>query len=162
MDHYGGISILGRLFVNWSKNIYLKYKLFIFSSLCMLVSMTMLQFLNVLTCSPLHLFSGASKWIRYCPYSLQQTITLAYLLEINTLGRDYSNLKLISSTYTRFIVENKDNNWCNKKGLFWHYILVSAKRVLCILGHRLNKVNWHGTWLLPRQVFDNKVFYNIF
>ena len=51
VDHYGGISIFQPLCVNWSTNIYLKYKLFIFSSLCMLVSMAMLQFLNALTCS---------------------------------------------------------------------------------------------------------------
>ena len=30
---------------------------------------------------------------------------------------------LYSSTHTRFIVENRDNIWCNKKeGLFWQYI----------------------------------------
>ena len=34
----GGISVLGRLFFNWSMSIYTKYKLFIFSSLCILLS----------------------------------------------------------------------------------------------------------------------------
>ena len=133
--------MLGRLFVNWSTTIYLKYKLFIFSGLCMLESMTMLQFLNVLTGSLIAPFFRCIKLHQI--FSLFSTIkiNLAYLLEINIVGRDYSNLKLISSTYTRFIVENKGNNWCNKKGLFWHYILVSAKRVLCILGHSFKKVN---------------------
>ena len=59
-------------------------------------------------------------------------ITPVQALDIDIFGRDYSNLNnpipflpkmLISNTYTRFIVENRDNIWCNKKeGLFWHCI----------------------------------------
>ena len=43
---------------------------------------------------------------------------------------------LISGTYTRFIVENRDNIWCNKKeGLFWHYIFKKniLPRIFCNL-----------------------------
>ena len=51
-----GISILRRLFVNYRTSIYLIYKVFHLSSLCMLVSITMLQFENALTCSLITLF----------------------------------------------------------------------------------------------------------
>ena len=58
-------------------------------------------------------------------------------------------MKLISSTYTRFIAENKDNIQCNKKGLFCTTfqinilprILVSAKRVLYNVAHIFKKIN---------------------
>ena len=56
-------------------------------------------------------------------------INLAQALDINIFERDYSNLnnpipsKDINLQYTRFIVENRDNIWCNKKeGFFWHDI----------------------------------------
>ena len=57
------------------------------------------------------------------------TINLAQALGLNNFGKDYSNLntpipsKDINLQYTRFIVENRDSIWCNKKeGLFWHCI----------------------------------------
>ena len=60
------------------------------------------------------------------------TITLVQALNINIFGRDHLNLNnpipsllkmLIFNTYTRLIVENRDNIWCNKKEeLFWHCI----------------------------------------
>ena len=63
------------------------------------------------------------------------TITLVQALNINIFGRDHLNLNnpipsllkmLIFNTYTRLIVENRDNIWCNKKEeLFWHCIFLS-------------------------------------
>ena len=81
----------------------------------------------------------------------------------------------------RFIAENKNNIWCNKKGHFWHYIFkkiltriflkFSGKRVLNSLGQIFSNVN-RGmiqkpdeveTWLSLRQVFEKiYVFYYIF
>ena len=54
-----------------------------------------------------------SLWHQMLP--LFSTINLVYVLKIDISGRDYSNFPkvLISSKYSRFIVENRDNIWCN-------------------------------------------------
>ena len=119
----GCISVLVRLFFNWSMSIYSKYKLFnLQQSLYTVVHL--LQFLNGVICSLITLFF---KCIKLHQILLQfSTVNLAQVLDINILRRDYSHLNNpISSTYTRFIVENRDNIWWNKKeGLFWHYIFL--------------------------------------
>ena len=109
----GCISVLVRLFFNWSVSIYWKYKFFIYSSLSIV---------------SLHFFLSASNCIRYCPNSLQYILHKHWILisleEIIQIWIIPSFPKiLISSTYTKFIVENRDNISCNKKEeLFWHYI----------------------------------------
>ena len=121
----GCVSVLVRLFFNWSMGIYSKNTFFIFSSLCILVSIC--QFLSVVICSLIMLFY---KCIKLHPILSQfSTIILAQALGINISGGDYSNLKNpilskdINIQYTRFIAEYTDIIWCNKKeGLFWHYI----------------------------------------
>ena len=47
--------------------------------------------------------------------TLFSKINFAYVLEINIFGRNYSNLPkiLFSSKHARFIIENRDNIWCN-------------------------------------------------
>ena len=87
----------------------------------------LLQFLNAVICSLITLFFKCIKLHQIL--SQFSTINLAQALDINIFERDYSNLnnpipsKDINLQYTRFIVENRDNIWCNKKeGLFWHYI----------------------------------------
>ena len=102
-----------------------KIHFFFFFSLCILVSIC--QFLNVVIFSLIILFY---KGIKLHPILSQfSTIILAQELAINIFGGDYSNLKNpvlskdINIQYTRFIAENTDIIWCNKKeGLFWHYI----------------------------------------
>ena len=87
----------------------------------------LLQFLNAVIFS---LITLSFKYIKLHQILSQfSTINLAQVLSINIFGRDYSNLnnpipsKDVNLQYTRFIVENRDNIWCNKKeGLFWHYI----------------------------------------
>ena len=56
---------------------------------------------------------------------------------------------LISSTYTRFIVENRDIIWCNKKGLVWHYIFWK------------NILPWNFFNLVPRVSFAPKCTFSI-
>ena len=85
------------------------------------------------------------------------TITFAQVLDIIIFEGDYSNLNnpflpktLISSTYTRFMVENRENICCNKKGLLplhflkkyptYDFFKFSAKRVLCTQVYIFNKV----------------------
>ena len=87
----------------------------------------LLQFLNAVICSLITLFFKCIKLHQIL--SQFSTITLAQALGINIFWRDYSNLnnpipsKDINLQYKRFIVENRDNIWCNKKEwLFWHYI----------------------------------------
>ena len=63
----------------------------------MLVPSTMLHLLNALTCSLFTLFFQV------------HPIASDIVPILDILGRDNLNLKLIFSTYTRFIVENKDN-----------------------------------------------------
>ena len=89
------------------------------------------QFVTVFKCCNLHYtVISPSNCIRYCPYSLQKILhkhwVLISLEEIIQIWIIPSLPKiLISGTYTRFIVENRDNIWCNKKeGLFWHYIFL--------------------------------------
>ena len=72
----------------------------------MLVPITMLHFLNALTCSLITLFFQV------------HTIGSDIVPILDILGRDNSNLKLISSTYRRFILEKKDNIWGNKRNNF--------------------------------------------
>ena len=124
----GCISGLVRFFFNWIMSIYSKYKLFIFSSLSILVSICYnFQMLQLFVVS-FNFFSSASHWIRYCPNSLQHILHKHWILlsleEIIEIWIIPSLPKiLISDPYTRFIVENRDNIWCNKKErLFWYYI----------------------------------------
>ena len=94
---------------------YSKYKLFHLQK-SLYAGVHLLQFLNALSCSPITFFLKCIKLHQMLP--LFFTVNLAYVLEINNLPKI-----LVSSTYTRFIVESRDKIWCNKKGLFWHYIL---------------------------------------
>ena len=122
------ITVLVRLFFNWSMNIYSKYQIFIFSTFYILVSICH-KILNAVICSLITLFFKCIKLHQVlCQFS---TIDLAQALGINIFGKDYSNLnnpihsKDINLHCTRFIVENKDNIWCNQKEvLFWHYIFL--------------------------------------
>ena len=134
----GCISVFLRFFFNWSMRIYSKYKLFIFSSLCIL-----LQFLNAAICSLITLFFKCSKEHQILPQF--STINLTQVMHINIFGRDYLNLnnpipsKDINLQYTRFIVENRDNIWCSKKeGLFWHNIFKA--NILPTLWQRIDLV----------------------
>ena len=80
----------------------------------------LLQFLNAVICS---LSTRFFKCIKLHQILSQfSTINLAQALDIKIFERDYSNLNnpisskdSISGTYLRFIVENRDNFWCNKK-----------------------------------------------
>ena len=92
-----------------------KITFFVFSSLCILV----LQFLNVVICSLITLFYKCIKLHQIL--SQFSTINLAQELGINIFRGDYSNLnnsilsKDINLQYTRFIAENTNKIWCNKK-----------------------------------------------
>ena len=81
----GCISVFLRFFFNWSMRIYSKYKLFIFSSLCIL-----LQLLNAVICRLITLFFKCSKGHQILFQFFK--INLAQVLHINIFGRDYSNL----------------------------------------------------------------------
>ena len=81
----GCISVFLRLIFDWSMRIYSKYKLFIFSSLCIL-----LQFLNAAICSLITLFFKCSKGHQILPQF--STINLTQVMHINIFGRDYLNL----------------------------------------------------------------------
>ena len=85
----GCISVLVRLFFNWSMNIYSKYKLFIFSSL-LYTGAHLLQFSNAVICSLITLFFKCIKLHQIL--SQFSTINLAQALDIIIFGRDYSNL----------------------------------------------------------------------
>ena len=79
-----------RLFFNWSKSIYSKYKLFIFTSLCILVFICY-NFLNAVICSLITLFFKCIKLHQIL--SQFSTTNLALALDISIFERDYSNLK---------------------------------------------------------------------
>ena len=90
------------------------------SSVVLVYGVHLLQFLDALICSLIALFPRAWSCIRYCPNSLQKILNKHWILipleEIIQIWIIPSPPKiLIYSTYTRFIVENRDNVWCNKK-----------------------------------------------
>ena len=89
---------------------------FIFSRLCTLVFICYNFY--ALNSSPITSFFKCI--ILQQILSLFSTINLACLLEISILGRfEYSLPKIwISSTYAKFIVENRGNIWCDKKRTF--------------------------------------------
>ena len=125
------ISVLVRLFFNWSMSIYL-FKTQTFSS--SEVFLCQCPFVTIFKCSNLRFhytfFQAhqiASDIVPILPYK-SCICTGDYVF-----GRDYSNLNnvfqiyIFSNTYTRFIVENRDKIWCNKKGtlLVLHFIKIS-------------------------------------
>ena len=92
-DRY--ISFLVTLFFNWSMSIYSKYKLHLQWSLY--TGVHLLQFLNVVICTPIALFF---KYIK--PHQILfrfSAINLAQVLEINIFERDFSNLNNLFQIY---------------------------------------------------------------
>ena len=72
--------------------------------------------------------------------SLFSTMNLAYVLETNIFGKDYWNLNnLFQSTFKRFLVENRDNIWYNKKGN--------------VLALNFKKMSFLGYFLVPKESF---------
>ena len=90
------ISVLGKLFSDWSMNIYSNYKLFPLQS-SLYAGVHLLQLLNALTCSPITSFFMSIKLHQIL--SLFSTINLAHLLEIGIFGRDYSNFNNLFQRY---------------------------------------------------------------
>ena len=133
LKRYGGISVLIRLFFNWSISIYSKYKLSIFSSLCILVPIFYSFYIFYFVASLQ--FASASNL--YQIWSQFSAINLTQVLE----------LKL------RLIVEDRGNIQCNKKMTplalhflrkypIWDFLKkFIAKRALCPQKHIFNKIN---------------------
>ena len=149
----GCISVLVRLFFNWSLSIYSKYKLFIFSKQSLYTGVHLLQFLNAVICSLITLFFKCIKLHQIL--SQFSTINLAQALDINIFERDYSNLNnpipskdinlwYIYKVYCReqgqhLMQQKKKNSFGStflKKISF-----VELKRVICPQGYIFNKVN---------------------
>ena len=85
----GCISVLVRLFFNWSMSIYSKYKLFYIQQ-SLYTGVHLSQFLNAAICILVTLFFKCIKLHQIL--SQCSTINLAQVLSINIFGRDYSNL----------------------------------------------------------------------
>ena len=118
----------------------------------MYASVHLLQILNAKTCSPITLFFMCIK--------LNQILSLFFTINNKPciFTGDYYPRKifkfewyfqkiLICSVYMRFIEENKHNIWCNKKGLFWHYILKNIPP----------QIFWRFFFLSPLEHIFNKV-----
>ena len=105
---------------------YSKYKLFHLQQ-SLYAGVHFLQYLNVLTYSHITLFFKSIKLHQI--FSLFSTINLAYVLEINVFGRDYSNLNNLfliysSPVHTQVLLQRTGTKSdTTKQGLFWHYIL---------------------------------------
>ena len=124
------IWVLVRLFFNWSMRIYSLFKIRIFSFSVVFVYWC--PFVTNFKCSnlPSHYIFFFKCIKLHQILSLFSRINLAYVLEINTFGRDYSNF-----------VEYWDNIWCNKK---W-----------TLLALRFIKISYPGCFenLVPKESF---------
>ena len=148
------ILVFVRLFFNWTMIIYSKY-LLLHLQQSLYAGVHLLQFLNALTCSPITVFFKCIKLHQIL--SLFSTIKLAYVLEINIFGKDYSNLNNLFQRYqspvriqgvlqrigtTSDAIKRVSFAITFYKDILPRFFLkFNIKRVLWPLGHIFSKVN---------------------
>ena len=146
----GCISVLVRLFFNWSVSIYSKLTFYLQQSLH--TGVHLLQFLNAVICSLITLFFKCIKLHQIL--SQFSTINLAQALDINIFERDYSNLNNP--------IPSKDINlqyiykvYCREQG---QHLMQQKRRTLLAL-HFFKKISYLGFFQCQKSLLPPSVHF---